>query len=37
MPREFIDGYLRAAADTYDRAAYAVFKPEIQTSLTNWN
>ena len=37
MDRSFIKGYLGAAAYTYDRAAYGVFRPEFESSIKNWN
>ena len=36
MDNDFISDYLGAAAFTYDRSAYAIFRPPFEESLANF-
>ena len=36
MDNDFISDYLGAAAFTYDRSAYAIFRPPFEETLANF-
>ena len=36
MPNDYISDYLGAAAYTYDRSAYDIFRPPFMDSLANF-